>query len=138
MSKGGSVMTASSAKAIVQKWVQVWREGNLAQIDEIFVHDYTVNGNPIGVAGVKQAVQMFHNALSDMSIELNDMISESNKIAVRWTVRGIHTGSFLGILASGKPLSLTGINIYQIADGKIIANHEQTNIPELLLKLRKQ
>jgi predicted ester cyclase len=52
-------------------------------------------------------------------------------------VRGIHTGSFLGILPSGKPLTFTGINIYQIADGKIVANHEQTSIPELLLTLRK-
>jgi steroid delta-isomerase-like uncharacterized protein len=137
MSKGGSVITASSAKEIVYKWVEAWRKGDLAQIDEIFAHDYTVNSNAIGIDGVKQAVQMFHNALSDMSIELNDMVSEGNKIAVRWTVRGIHTGSFLGILPSGEPLSLTGINIYHIADGKIVANHEQTNIPELLLALRK-
>ena len=86
---------------------------------------------------MKQAVEMFHNALSDISIELIDMISEGDKIAVRWTVRGIHIDNFLGIPPSGKPLTLTGINIYQIADGKIIANHEQTNIPELLLTLRK-
>ena len=131
------MMTGYSAKEIVQKWVEVWQEGDLAQIDEIFVPDYTVNGNAIGVAGVKRAVEMFHNALSEMSIELNEMISEGNKIAVRWTVQGIHTGSFLGVLPSGNPLTLTGINIYQVADGKIVANHEQTSIPELLLTLRK-
>ncbi|MCB9008824.1 MAG: ester cyclase [Ardenticatenaceae bacterium] len=130
-------MTAPLAKELVQKWVDAWLTNNQGQIDEIFALDYTVNGNAVGVAGVKQAVEMFHNALSDISIELIDMISEGDKIAVRWTVRGIHIDNFLGIPPSGKPLTLTGINIYQIADGKIIANHEQTNIPELLLTLRK-
>jgi predicted ester cyclase len=76
-------MTVSSAKEIVQKWVEVWQKGDLAQINEIFAPDYTVNGNVIGASGVKQAVEMFHNALSDMSIEPNDMISKGNKIAVR-------------------------------------------------------
>jgi predicted ester cyclase len=85
---------------------------------------------------LKQAVQFLHAVLSDISAELHEIIAEEDKVVIRWTIRGRHTGNFMGVLPTGKELELKGINIYQIVGHKMIANHEQTNISEVIQKLK--
>lgn len=130
-------MSTKTNEALVHKWIAAWRKGDLSSLDELFSSAYTVNGKLVSVEGVKQAVQLFHSALSDMAIEVNEMISAGDKVVVRWTVRGIQTGEFISVPPTGTLLKLTGINIYQIAEDKIVANHEQTNIPEVLAQLKR-
>ena len=123
-------------KALIRKWIDAWIVNDLVVLDEIFAQDYRVNETRIGVEGVKQAVQFLHSVISDISAELHEMIAEEDKVVIRWTIRGRPTGNFMGVLPTGKELELTGINIYQIIDHKIIANREQTNISEVIQKLK--
>jgi steroid delta-isomerase-like uncharacterized protein len=129
-------MTLGFNKALIQKWIDAWTANDLDALDEIFARDYAVNETLVGVEGVKQAVQFLHTVLSDISAELHEIVAEEDKVVIRWTIRGSHTGNCMGIPPTGKELELTGINIYQLVDGKIHANHEQTNIPEVLQKLK--
>ena len=129
-------MTLESHKALIRKWIDAWIANDLGALDEVFARDYRVNETLVGVEGVKQAVQFLHAVLSDISAELNEIVAEADKVVIRWTIRGRHTGDFMGIPPTDKELELTGINIYQIVDRKIHANHEQTNISEVLQKLK--
>jgi predicted ester cyclase len=109
---------------------------DIAVLDMLFARDYTVNGTLVGIEGVKQAVQFLHAALSDISAESNELVAEDDKIVLRWTVRGKHTGDFMGLAATSKLVELQGINIYRVSDGKISANHEQTNVLEVIQRLK--
>jgi steroid delta-isomerase-like uncharacterized protein len=129
-------VTLKTNKALIRKWIDAWVVNDLDVLDEIFAQDYRVNETRIGVEGVKQAVQFLHSVFSDISAELHEMIAEADKVVIRWTIRGRHTGNFMGVLPTDKELELTGINIYQIVDHKIIANREQTNISEVIQKLK--
>lgn len=123
-------------KALVRNWIDAWTANDLDVLNEIFAQEYRVNETLIGVEGVKQAVQFLHTVLSDISAELHEMVAEADKVVIRWTIRGRHAGDFMGIPPSGKELELAGINIYQILDNKIVANHEQTNVSEVIQKLK--
>src|SRR5688572_25159900 len=125
-------------KALIRMWIGAWTANNLEALDEIFAPEYSVNETVIGVEGVKQAVQFLHSVFSDIFAELHEMVAEEDKVVIRWTIRGRHTGNFMGIPPTGKELELTGINIYQILDKKIVANHEQTNISEAIQKLKAE
>lgn len=129
-------MTIENNKAIIRNWMDAWLRKDFPALDKIFASNYTVNGTLIGPEGVKQAVEFFHSALADLSLELNEIVAEDNKVVARWTVRGRHVGEFMGIAPTGKLLELKGINIYHIIEGKIVANHEQTNVPEVLQGLK--
>lgn len=131
-------MTIEDNKAIVREWIEAWIKRDLATLDRLFAHNYTVNERFIGNDGVKQAVEFFHSALSDLSAELEEIVAEDNRVVIRWTVRGIHIGQFMGIQPTGKPLELKGINIYQVLEGKIVANHEQTNMAEVIQRLKTE
>ena len=122
-------------KALIRKWIDAWTAKDLDLLDEIFARDYTVNGALVGADGVKQAVQFLHSVLSGVTAQLHEIVAEEDKVVIRWTIGGRHTGDFMGIPPTGKELELAGINIYQILDNKIVANHEQTNISEVIQKL---
>jgi steroid delta-isomerase-like uncharacterized protein len=122
-------------KAIIRNWIDAWLKKDFMALDKIFAPGYTVNGMLVGPEGVKQAVELFHSALADLSLELDEIVAEDTKVVARWTLRGRHVGEFIGVAPTGKLLELKGINIYNIIDGRIAANHEQTNVPEVLQRL---
>ena len=125
-------------KALVHKWLDAWREKDLALLDELFAQDYAVNGSVVGVEGVKQAVQFLHAVFSDISAELNELVAEDDKVVIRWTVRGRQVGDFMGIAPTGKIVELEGINIYRVRDGKLSENHERTNVSEVIQALKAE
>lgn len=50
---------------------------------------------------------------------LEDEIAAGDKVVIRWTFRGTHTGAGAGVPPTGKEVVATGINIFRLADGKI-------------------
>jgi steroid delta-isomerase-like uncharacterized protein len=116
-------MSAEQNKAIVYRYFEeIWNKGNLAAIEEL------VAANAVGhVAGqlvqgretLKQRVTLGRSIYSDLSFTIEDEIVNGAKVAVRWTHRGRHTGEFMGAAPTGKLVTVTGINIFRLAAGKI-------------------
>jgi len=129
-------MTTKANKALVRRWLEdVWNNVDLASIDELFAPTYTVNDESCSLEAVKQAVQHLHAAFSPVTLTIGDLVAESDKIVVRWAMRGVHVGAFMDIAPTNNPVVLRGINIYQITNGKIAANYEQVDIFGLLRQL---
>ncbi len=128
-------MQKADGNGIIETMASAWREADLDRLAELFAEDYTVNGAPIGRAGVAAAVAMFHSSLSDISLEIHDVLVDDDRIAARWSVTGRHTGELMGIPATGGAVHLEGINIYEVRDGLLAANNEQTNAPTVLQEL---
>jgi predicted ester cyclase len=55
-----------------------------------------------------------------MRAEIEDEISEGDKVVARVTMRGHHVGEFLGKQPTGKEFATKQIHIYRIEDGKVI------------------
>jgi predicted ester cyclase len=53
------------------------------------------------------------------NVTIEDMVAESDKVVVRFTYRGTHTGELMGVAPTGKKVSQAGINIFRIAGGKV-------------------
>jgi steroid delta-isomerase-like uncharacterized protein len=118
-------MSAEENKAIARRdFEEVWNQGNLSAIDEIYTTDYirhdAVIGDTQGPEGVKQVVTMYYTAFPDLHLTIEDIIAEGDKVAYRWTGSGTHKGELMGIAPTGKHGTMTGINIFRIASGKIV------------------
>ena len=59
-------------------------------------------------------------AFTDLRRTVEDVFAENDKVALRITARGTHTGKFQGIEATGKITKISGIAIRQVVDGKIV------------------
>lgn len=69
--------------------------------------------------GAQQFLAPFTIAFPDLRRNIEDLVAEGDKVAVRFTVTGTHKGEFQGIAPTGKQVSFTVMDILNITDGKI-------------------
>ena len=82
-----------------------------------------------GPDGYLALLGMLRSGFPDVQWTLEDTVSEGDKVAARFTMRGTHTGAFMGIPPSGKRFSVTSMGIYRIANGQIVEEH---GLPDML------
>ena len=115
-------------KALVQRWFEeVWNKGRADAIDELFDENGIAHGlsddpsNPLkGPSNFRPFHAAFREAFPNMTIVVDDMIAEGDKVAARCSVRAKHEGDFMGRAASQSPVAFTGVAIVRIANGKIV------------------
>jgi len=112
-------------KALVLRLIdEVLCKGNLAATDQLldanFVLHFPGSPEPIrGVEGLKRVAENFLAGFPDRHVIVEDVICEGDKLAVRITQQGTHKGVFQGIAPTGKQVSVTGIAIFRVVNGKI-------------------
>jgi ubiquinone/menaquinone biosynthesis C-methylase UbiE/predicted ester cyclase len=79
-----------------------------------------------GHAGARQSVALYLELFPDLSFEVNDQVTEDNKVASRWTLRGTH---------KGREVELRGIVISRFEDGRIIEDWAASDTLELVRQL---
>jgi steroid delta-isomerase-like uncharacterized protein len=127
-------------KALVRQMVeQVWQAGNTDAIDEFLaadVVDHSVPpGMPPGRKGSKAWAAMMTSAMTGSEITIEDEIAEGDLVVTRWSSQATHTGDLMGIPATGKRVSITGISINRILDGKIVESWGEADMMGMMQQL---
>jgi steroid delta-isomerase-like uncharacterized protein len=70
----------------------------------------------------------WRTALPNASLCVDHVCSQpfdanNQRIAVRWSVAGVHTGDFENAPASGKPVYILGVTHWQLVEGRIAAEY---------------
>ena len=115
-------------ETLIRRWFdEVWNEGRVDTIDELFSEDGIAHGlsddsgNPLrGPSGFKEFHTKFREAFPDIVVTVEDTVSEDDKIAARCLVRGKHMGHSLGFAATNAPMEITGMTIVRIKNGQIV------------------
>ena len=118
-------MSTNENRAIVRRWnEEIWCKGNMDAIDVLLSKDFIFNYPPPGVEPsrevYKQVVKSYFEGFPDFKSAIDDMLAEGDKVVVRWKGRGTHTGEFMEIPPTGKHVTVTGLSIIHVLDGKII------------------
>jgi len=77
----------------------------------------------------------FFTGFPDLALTVEFTITEEDKVAVRWTATGTHSGDFRGIPPTGKPINIAGVAIYRVAGGKIVEGWSQPDTLGLLQQI---
>ena len=115
-------------KALMRRWFEeVWNNGSVNAIDELMGEDCLAHGledeegNPIrGPRGFKPFHARFRGAFPEITVIVEDILAEGDKVAARISVRGKHTGDHLGFAASQASVDFAGMVIVRIKDSKIV------------------
>jgi steroid delta-isomerase-like uncharacterized protein len=118
---------ADEGNTIVHEWFErVWNQKQTSTIDEMLAEDARIHGlkGPDGsdVGGRAEFHQMhdaFCRAFPDMRIDVEDCVTEGDRIAFRCRVQGTHHGDGLGREATGRAVEFMGMGIIRVRDGKI-------------------
>ncbi|MCQ1534860.1 ester cyclase [Methanosarcina sp. KYL-1] len=132
-------MSTEENKAIVRRFFEEGpSKGNLKAADELLSPDfamYTPLPASPGIEGIHEVITTCRAAFEHLSVTIEDMIAEGDKVAARFTAHGIHKGNFMGLPATGKPITMTGIEIFRIKDGKITELWAEANLLGLMQQL---
>jgi steroid delta-isomerase-like uncharacterized protein len=118
-------MSIEQNKAVVDRLsIEIMNRKNVDAVDKIFSPDvvFYQSGRPV-IQGSEAFRQWLANAnrgpWGDWQATIEETMAEGDLVAVRWTIRGTHVGEWRGIAPTGKPISLTGMNMYRVVDGKV-------------------
>jgi steroid delta-isomerase-like uncharacterized protein len=132
-------MSTEENKAIVRRFFEEGpSKGNLSIADELLSPDFSMHvplpASP-GIEGINEVITTCRAAFEHLNVTIEDMIAEDNNVVARFTARGIHKGNFMGLPATGKPITMTGIEIFRVKDGKIIELWGEVNLLGLMQQL---
>ncbi len=117
-------MSAEDNKTLIRRLVdEVYNEGNLDVVDELVAPDVfnhaAVPEHQHGIAGFRHLIEWVREFSSDVHYDIDDIIAEGDKVAVRMTQSGTHTGTVRGIPPTGKSFSAEYVHWFRLADGKV-------------------
>lgn len=126
-------------KALVRRWLEEGITGDLSVLDEIIAEDFVrhevTTAEYQGRESYKQLINTMLTAFSDGKLTIDDMIAEGDKVAVRYTAYGVHTGEFMGIAPTGKQITLSTIGIIRFAHGKAVESWANADMLGLMQQL---
>lgn len=120
-------MSVEKNKALVRSWFEETNKGKeagLAAIDKMLASDCIIHSssgrdykgaNEYG----KYAVD-FTSAFPDYHQSIDDIFAEGDKVAVRITETGTHTGVYMGVPPTNKRVMGWALQTARIVDGKIV------------------
>jgi steroid delta-isomerase-like uncharacterized protein len=133
-------MSDAETKTIARRFNEdVWGKGDQAALEELldpdFVDHDALPGQPPGREGHAQILAAFRSAFPDLNVTTEDIVSEGDKVVSRWTARGTHQGELLGIAPTGNGVTIKGIDVLRVAEGRIVERWAQFNDLEMMQQL---
>ena len=116
-------------KAIVRRlFAELWNNGNLLVADEVFAPNYA-HYDPStpdfgrGPDSEKMRAALYRTAFPDLHLTIEDVIAEGETVMTRWSCRGTHKGDLNGIAPTGKHITITGLTVARVSNGKIVEGY---------------
>ena len=117
MHKAAAIDDAEAKKALFRRLVDLYALGDVSALGELMAPDY-VGHTALGDRDLEEfskSIRHFHDLFiyAPDSFEINDQFVEGDKVATRMTAH-------VKVRATGEPITLMGINLARIVDGKIV------------------
>jgi steroid delta-isomerase-like uncharacterized protein len=117
------VSESENVSVIARFLEEVINQGRLEQADELVAVDFVelepLPGQRQGREGLKEVIGMLRAAFPDIHWIVEETVASGDKVVTRFTWTGTHRGTFLGVPASGRSVSVKGVVIDRLVAGKM-------------------
>jgi predicted ester cyclase len=105
--------------------VQLLNAGDVdGYITTLYHPDAAFHGFPADFASTRDGISEFFWALRsgmpDATISALDLLTDNDKVTVRFSLTGTHTGTLFGVPASGARVEVDGITIVQFRGDRVV------------------
>jgi len=119
-------MSEADNKAIIRRFVEDGlNKRNAALIDEVYSAEYLGHDperpTPRRIEDLRQGMAgLLGKVFPDAQYSIESLVAEGDLVVWHWTFRATHQGELMGIPPTGKPISFSGVNIFRMANGKVV------------------
>ena len=107
-----------------RRWFdEVWNKGRRDAVAEMLPPDAVLHEagiDSVGPEGFYPLFDRLNATFSEIHVDVDDTMADGDKICVRWSFSGKHTGGGLGVGPTGKTIHTTGITIMRVAGDKLV------------------
>ncbi|MFC1475858.1 ester cyclase [Candidatus Zixiibacteriota bacterium] len=135
-----SGLTQEEADRIASTYLNARNTADLGLLDQIYdaavvVHDCSAPGDILGLDSLKSYYEGSHTGFPDFKCAFDEVLVSGDRLIVRWTITGTHTGSLRGLPPTGKAIRFSGLAIDRVMEGKIVEEWVYFNVLDLLQQL---
>ena len=123
-------------RTIERYWREVWTAGRFEAASEVYAPTFRENFDPPSTPtefAARAAVWAAH--FTDFRVDIDELFSAGNRVISRVTYRGTHTGDFKRIPAREREVAVSGIDIFEFEDGRVVQHWHETDHLELFRQL---
>ncbi|MGD6747407.1 flavin reductase [Streptomyces sp. BH106] len=110
-------------------WDAAWNRGEVDALDAVLSPGYVRRRGPAGTAqdraGFKESISAVRAAFPDLRTEIEDLVVDGDRLAVRWRSTGRHTDTFMGVPPTGRPVEVSGATFARF-DGDTVTEESVT------------
>lgn len=66
---------------------------------------------------MRKLAAILHGGLSDITLPIDELVAEGDRVLARLRFQGWHTGEFQGLPAIGQHVDIVVMDLFQVADG---------------------
>src|ERR1051326_1348314 len=102
---------------------------------DLYGPDAVLHGYPgveAGIDGIKRFYRAYWAAFPDVVLTVDNLMADGNLVACCFAVRQTHRGEFMGVPATGKVVTSSGITIMTFAEGKCVERWSQADFLGML------
>ena len=118
-----TLATTSNVDIALRAQLEYYGQGRYELAEQVVTADYVDHeappGTPAGPDGANAVLRWLRGAFDDLSYEVHDAFGDGDRVAIRLTSRGTHTGELMGKPPTGKRFESEAIHLYRIEDGKL-------------------
>ncbi len=122
-------MDTERTSLLVRRFIdEVFVGGRTEAIDELLTDDFVSHTLPLPEPGrdpLKAATERVHASLSGVVFDVEDLLADGDRVAVRLTASATPTGDFMGVPASGTRYTIGEMHWFRIQDGQIAEHWHQ-------------
>ena len=131
--------TKLNKKLVSDYIVNIINTGEIKAIATYISEDYkeVYNGKvyEMGIEGAIEHVNGVHKTYSKLKLKVLNQWCDGDYVITQYVMTGIHTGTWMEIKPTHKPIEIHGINIDKVVDGKIVEHGGSANLLEPLLNI---
>ena len=131
------------AKSVVRRFnEEVIAAGDRAAFDALMAPDFVNRSAPPGAPNDGESTwntfaTVLRPALEGLAVVIHDQIAEGDMVTTRKTISGRHSGTLLGVEATGKPVAIEVIDIVRVRDGRYVEHWGINTLSSVLAQLRQ-
>lgn len=133
-------MSTHNSKLLLESYVnRVWDQGDLDALEEFLSADYRRHTSPT-LPPLDRVAQMerlrgIRSAFPDITLTVEGVTAEDDRVAFRSTIRGTHRGELAGLAATGREIAVGLVDIVRIEDGKFAEQWGGPDMADLFRQL---
>jgi predicted ester cyclase len=117
-------MSATDNKEIVRRLHErLWGHADLGVLDEVVAPGavtHWADSEATTIDAIRGDVERYVTAFTDVHTTIDDLLAEDDRVVLRWTTTGTHTGPYGRVAPTGRVITMTGVDTYRLAEGRIV------------------